>query len=548
MLQFSMFFEDVLYNVVRGLYCTWLVPRMRDSSNSVDDLDSGEWIHLKKGVVPWKARPNRSMWTPHHALWWDGRLVESQKGIETKVGHRADLEGALVSESSKMSLSSLYSLREIVLERDPIPIIDLSNSETVERPVVQGVEPGVSIEEDSSETDSDAGMLPEPERVAPVDAEGMDSLVADGSPVEAAGQQISELREEISRVDALFCKARQAHRQAAMRVAMLETELVQKHVRFTTFQSCRRGCVRNSQSRQPEPIRENTPRPEQATHTIMENFMIRMTELLETSITTKRNERVRATGANEALEQFLKFRPPEFYQKQRPRYEEPGNVRNQCPEMQQVPPETSRKTSRPPAMRGATEERSDKPQMKAKVYTLDGLPVDTEAEVVESDFLRVYDNLRRSISRTSKGRAVTDWMQAKIQIELDYSTKTALSQCIEAMLHIGVAFSKRFIIAVKQVSAVHKGYGSSYDLVFGSVRGLHCTWLVSHTRASSNGMDDLDSGEWIHLKRGIVPWRAWPNRSTWRPHHALRWDGRLVESQERLETKVGPRADLVNSG
>ncbi|KAI5663573.1 hypothetical protein M9H77_22896 [Catharanthus roseus] len=57
-----------------------------------------------------------------------------------------------------------------------------------------------------------------------------------------------------------------------------------------------------------------------------------------------------------------------------------------------------------------------------------------------------------------------------------------------------------------------------------------------------------DSGEWIHLKKGVVPWRAWPNRSMWTPHHALRWDGCLVESQEGLETKVGPRADLVILG
>ncbi|KAI5683859.1 hypothetical protein M9H77_05087 [Catharanthus roseus] len=42
-----------------------------------------------------------------------------------------------------------------------------------------------------------------------------------------------------------------------------------------------------------------------------------------------------------------------------------------------------------------------------------------------------------------------------------------------------------------------------YDLVFGIVRGLRFTWLVSHTRASSNGVDDSDSGEWIHLKKGV---------------------------------------------
>ncbi|KAI5666770.1 hypothetical protein M9H77_16623 [Catharanthus roseus] len=89
-----------------------------------------------------------------------------------------------------------------------------------------------------------------------------------------------------------------------------------------------------------------------------------------------------------------------------------------------------------------------------------------------------------------------------------------------------------------------QGYSSGYGFVFGSVRGLHCTWLVPRTRASSDGVDDSDSGEWIHLKRGVIPWRAWPNRSTWTPQHALQWDDRLVESQEGLETKIGPRPDL----
>ncbi|KAI5658608.1 hypothetical protein M9H77_27401 [Catharanthus roseus] len=47
------------------------------------------------------------------------------------------------------------------------------------------------------------------------------------------------------------------------------------------------------------------------------------------------------------------------------------------------------------------------------------------------------------------------------------------------------------------------GYSFGYDLVFGSAKRLHCTWLVPCTRASSDGVDDLDSGEWIHLKRGV---------------------------------------------
>ncbi|KAI5677776.1 hypothetical protein M9H77_08726 [Catharanthus roseus] len=44
---------------------------------------------------------------------------------------------------------------------------------------------------------------------------------------------------------------------------------------------------------------------------------------------------------------------------------------------------------------------------------------------------------------------------------------------------------------------------SGYDHVFESVRRLYCTWLVPSTRASSDGVDDSDLGEWIHLKRGI---------------------------------------------
>ncbi|KAI5671299.1 hypothetical protein M9H77_11663 [Catharanthus roseus] len=69
----------------------------------------------------------------------------------------------------------------------------------------------------------------------------------------------------------------------------------------------------SSQNRQSKPMRDATPRPEQATHKIIENFMVKIIELLETSMATRRNERVPATGADEALERFLKFRPPEFY-------------------------------------------------------------------------------------------------------------------------------------------------------------------------------------------------------------------------------------------
>ncbi|KAI5672390.1 hypothetical protein M9H77_12754 [Catharanthus roseus] len=49
----------------------------------------------------------------------------------------------------------------------------------------------------------------------------------------------------------------------------------------------------------------------------------------------------------------------------------------------------------------------------------------------------------------------------------------------------------------------YQGVNSGYDLMFGSVRGLYCTWPVPRTRASSDGVDVSDSGEWNHLKRGV---------------------------------------------
>ncbi|KAI5680981.1 hypothetical protein M9H77_02208 [Catharanthus roseus] len=56
---------------------------------------------------------------------------------------------------------------------------------------------------------------------------------------------------------------------------------------------------------------------------------------------------------------------------------------------------------------------------------------------------------------------------------------------------------------MKKKPHFNQGVNSGYDLVFRSVRGLHCTRLVPSTRASSDGVDDSDSGEWIHLKRGV---------------------------------------------
>ncbi|KAI5663726.1 hypothetical protein M9H77_23049 [Catharanthus roseus] len=86
-----------------------------------------------------------------------------------------------------------------------------------------------------------------------------------------------------------------------------------------------------------------------------------------------------------------------------------------------------------------------------------------------------------------------------------------------------------------------------YDLVFGNIRGLHCTWLVPRTRPSFDGVDDSNSGKCIHLKRSI-------DRGGFGPiglhRYCIMLCGRVRPpggEQEVLETKVCPRADLVGA-
>ncbi|KAI5653107.1 hypothetical protein M9H77_30294 [Catharanthus roseus] len=79
---------------------------------------------------------------------------------------------------------------------------------------------------------------------------------------------------------------------------------------------------------------------------------------------------------------------------------------------------------------------------------------------------------------------------------------------------------------------LHPGLKFGENQVNGRVSGLYYTWLVPRTRASS---DDYLEG----VAQSVF---------TWTSHHALWWDGRLVESQEGLETEVGPKADLISSG
>ncbi|KAI5682309.1 hypothetical protein M9H77_03537 [Catharanthus roseus] len=50
-----------------------------------------------------------------------------------------------------------------------------------------------------------------------------------------------------------------------------------------------------------------------ASHKIIGNFMKKMTELLEATLTNRRGEQAQNTSNDEALERFLRFWPPEFH-------------------------------------------------------------------------------------------------------------------------------------------------------------------------------------------------------------------------------------------
>ncbi|KAI5649417.1 hypothetical protein M9H77_35422 [Catharanthus roseus] len=52
-----------------------------------------------------------------------------------------------------------------------------------------------------------------------------------------------------------------------------------------------------------------------ASHEIIENFMMKMTELLEAMLANRRGERAQNTSNDEALERFLRFWPSEFHGK-----------------------------------------------------------------------------------------------------------------------------------------------------------------------------------------------------------------------------------------
>ncbi|KAI5667221.1 hypothetical protein M9H77_17074 [Catharanthus roseus] len=126
-------------------------------------------------------------------------------------------------------------------------------------------------------------MMPELEGVAPADAEGTGTFTAGGSPL------------SVSPICG-YCLWREQWAEAASQQFLSTTSdsVDRAHVELER----RVTGMRSSGFGHSEPMREATPHPEQATHKVIENFMAKMTELLETSMATRRNERVPATGAD----------------------------------------------------------------------------------------------------------------------------------------------------------------------------------------------------------------------------------------------------------
>ncbi|KAI5648974.1 hypothetical protein M9H77_34979 [Catharanthus roseus] len=65
------------------------------------------------------------------------------------------------------------------------------------------------------------------------------------------------------------------------------------------------------------------------------------------------------------------------------------------------------------------------------------------------------------------------------------------------------------------VPYLHPGLKFVKNQVNGRVSSLHCTWLVSRTRASSDDVDGFLTLRVDPLEEGRSTLRAWPNRLAW---------------------------------
>ncbi|KAI5653936.1 hypothetical protein M9H77_31123 [Catharanthus roseus] len=268
---------------------------------------------------------------------------------------------------------------------------------------VQGVEPGVSIEEDPSESESDTGMLPEQEGVAPVDPRyRCHPLVAI---VYGAGSR-SRLASGTS-LGSLSSSS----------LVLLEIQWI-------------------------EPTPSLSPGQE-----VLVADTLRQSRLGIGQGPWKSRDSKRPCGEQRIRNEGQQSLTPRGVH----RGSVPGDATRTTEDVQKNWPT--------PTMRGAREE------MKLRIFcelsfrkTCPIPSVDMHYQLivgtpmVMSDFLRAYDNLGRSISRTSKGRAVTNWMQPEILVE-DNSTRAASKVTVLLM----ILCSKRQRIALYVASPPYEG-------------------------------------------------------------------------------------------
>ncbi|KAI5649539.1 hypothetical protein M9H77_35544 [Catharanthus roseus] len=157
------------------------------------------------------------------------------------------------------ALMCLDSLKLFSCTRNPC--IGSSISITMEGPIARGVEPGVSLEEDPGEAESDAGMVLEPEGLAPLYAEGIDIIAVGGS-----------LSPSTVLLVCGYCIWSDTTGDMVDRAcAELESRMGgsgSRHPQLNMSDSrsanhADKPVSESSQSRQPESIRENTPYLEQ---------------------------------------------------------------------------------------------------------------------------------------------------------------------------------------------------------------------------------------------------------------------------------------------
>ncbi|KAI5675885.1 hypothetical protein M9H77_06835 [Catharanthus roseus] len=191
-------------------------------------------------------------------------------------------DGTIVRGSASSTSSSSYSLWENNPERSLVPVVDIPDSdfETVDGPV--GTE--MDIEEDPSEPTTEMDTT-----------EWIENVLRDETTEEPSSGPTSGI--PVSPTS--FYEGSTSGLPVSSPIAETTGKMLGPH----------------SPDHEAEAMPESSSHEQTntASHEIIGNFMTKMTELLEATLANRRGERAQSTSNNEALERFLRFRPPEFH-------------------------------------------------------------------------------------------------------------------------------------------------------------------------------------------------------------------------------------------